>query len=222
MNCNNLEEVKIAFEKHKLKLKLKLENRYYSTIFKIYNPDRITLKYIIDECIKDKTIVYTKNHYSGKTYFITKLLKNKYLDYKYFVVKYNFTHYEENVLNSLNKNLITPKISSPWYFDELPKTVLEKRKNDNDNIDQSKRLKIITDDNENVSEKKETINISFKNGKIIRNEKIKEIYNLETNKNEIYIDDLLIGDINNDGNLQLSDTIIKKYTKLEFNVNNEE
>ena len=62
------------------------------------------------------------------------------------------------------------------------------------------------------------INISFKNGKIITNEKIKEIYNLETDENEIYINDLLIGNINDDGNLQLSDEIVKKYTKLEFTV----
>ena len=52
---------------------------------------------------------------------------------------------------------------------------------------------------------------------IISNEKIKEIYNLETDENKIYINDLLIGNIN-DGNLQLSDEIVKKYTKLEFTV----
>ena len=89
---------------------------------------------------------------------------------------------------------------------------------DDDNIEVSKKLKIITDVNETVSEKVEPINISFKNGKIITNEKIKEIYNLETDENEIYINDLLIGNIN-DGNLQLSDKIVKKYTKLEFTVN---
>ena len=95
--------------------------------------------------------------------------------------------------------------------------LLEKRKIDNDDIEGSKKLKIITDVNETVSEKVEPINISFKNGKIITNEKIKKIYNLETDENQIYINDLLIGNIN-DGNLQLSDEIVKKYTKLEFTV----
>lgn len=203
-----------AFEKHKLR-----ENDYYySKIFKIYNPDIKTLEFIINKCKKDKTIIYTKNYYLGEVYFITKLLKNNYNEYKNRKQQYNFKHYEENVLNSSNNNLITPKISSPRYFNELPNTLLEKRKMDDDNIEGSKKLKVITDVNETVSEKVEPINISFKNGKIITNEKIKEIYNLETDENEIYINDLLIGNIN-DGNLQLSDEIVKKYTKLEFTVN---
>lgn len=203
-----------AFEKHKLR-----ENDYYySKIFKIYNPDNKTLEFIINKCKKDKTIIYTKNYYLGEVYFITKLLKNNYNEYKNRKQQYNFKHYEENVLNSSNNNLITPKISSPRYFNELPNTLLEKRKMDDDNIEGSKKLKVITDVNETVSEKVEPINISFKNGKIITNEKIKEIYNLETDENEIYINDLLIGNIN-DGNLQLSDEIVKKYTKLEFTVN---
>ena len=202
-----------AFEKHKLR-----ENDYYySKIFKIYNPDNKTLEFIINKCKKDKTIIYTKNYYLGEVYFITKLLKNNYNEYKNRKQQYNFKHYEENVLNSSNNNLITPKISSPRYFNELPNTLLEKRKMDDDNIEGSKKLKVITDVNETVSEKVEPINISFKNGKIITNEKIKEIYNLETDENEIYINDLLIGNIN-DGNLQLSDEIVKKYTKLEFTV----
>lgn len=202
-----------AFEKHKLR-----ENDYYySKIFKIYNPDIKTLEFIINKCKKDKTIIYTKNYYLGEVYFITKLLKNNYNEYKNRKQQYNFKHYEENVLNSSNNNLITPKISSPRYFNELPNTLLEKRKMDDDNIEGSKKLKVITDVNETVSEKVEPINISFKNGKIITNEKIKEIYNLETDENEIYINDLLIGNIN-DGNLQLSDEIVKKYTKLEFTV----
>ena len=210
MNCCNLEQVKFAFNEHKP------TDYYYSKILKIYHPDDITLQYIIDKCREDNTIVYTNNYIKTK-YFVTKLLNNKYSDYKNFNKIHNFRHYEENVLNLLNNNLITPKISSPRYFNELPNTLLEKRKMDDDNIEVSKKLKIITDVNETVSEKVEPINISFKNGKIITNEKIKEIYNLETDENEIYINDLLIGNIN-DGNLQLSDEIVKKYTKLEFMV----
>jgi len=230
MNCINLEQVKTAFNNHELHPK----EIYYSKIFKIFNPNNITLQYIINKCKNDKTIVYTKNYYSGKIYCIVKLLQKKYYDYKYFTKQHDFTHYEENVLNLLNNNLITPKISGPRYFDELPKTLLEKRKIDNDNMGRSQKrkidndnmgrsqkLKIITDVNENVSENKKTINICFKNSKIITNEKIKEIYNLVTDENEIYINDLLIGNINNDGNLQFSDTIIKKYKKLEFNVDDE-
>ena len=213
MNCCNLEQVKFAFNEHKLKS----TDCYYSKILKIYNPDDITLQYIIDKCREDNTIVYT-NNYIGNKYFVNKLLRNKYSDYKNFNKFHDFRHYEENVLNLLNNNLITPKISSPRYFNELPNTLLEKRKIDNDDIEGSKKLKIITDVNETVSEKVEPINISFKNGKIITNEKIKEIYNLETDENEIYINDLLIGNINDDGNLQLSDEIVKKYTKLEFTV----
>jgi hypothetical protein len=215
MNCNNFEDVEFAFEAHKLKP----GDWFYSKFFKIYNPDGKTLNHIINKCINDKTIIYTKNNYSGKTYFVTKLVKNKYHQYKNFNTKYDLKHYEENVLNLPNTNPITPQILSPRYFDELPKSFLEKRKMDNDNNNQSKRLKIITDVNEYVSEKKETITIIFKNGKLIRNEKIKEIYNLATDENEIYIDDLLIGNIDTECNLQLSDVIIKKYTKLEFNVN---
>lgn len=206
-----------AFEKHKFGK----NDYFFSKIFKIYNPDNKTLEFIINKCKKDKTIIYTKNYYLGEVYFITKLLSN-YNYYKKYTNRRNeqcnFTHYEENVLNSSNNNLITPKISSPRYFNELPNTLLEKRKIDNDNIEGSKKLKIITDVNETVSEKIEPIIISFKKGKIITNEKIKKIYNLETDENEIYIKNLLIGNINNDGNLQLSDEIVKKYTKLEFTV----
>lgn len=210
MECFNLEEVINAFKWYKLKK----QDYYYSKILKIYKPDIKTLEFIIDKCKKDKTIIYTKNSNFGEVYFIIKLLKINYNEYKNsFNGKYNFTNYEENVLNSSNNNLITPKISSPRYFNELPNTLLEKRKIDNDNIEK-KKLKIITDVNESISEK---INIRFKNGKIITNEKIKEIYNLETYEKEIYINDLLIGNIN-DGKLQLSDEIVKKYTKLEFTV----
>jgi len=214
MQCNNLEQVIYAFEQHKITK----QNYYYSKIFKIYNPDFKTLHFIIDKCKKDKTIIYTKDYSLGKSYFITKLLKNDYIYYKKINnKKCDFTHYEHNILNLSNNNLITPKILSPPYFNELSNTLLEKRKIDNtDNINQSKKLKIITDIDEIVSEQREPINISFKNGKIIANEKIKEIYNLETDENEIYINNLLIGNMNNDGNLQLSDEIVKKYTKLEF------
>lgn len=215
MQCNNLEQVINAFEKHKITK----QDYYYSKIFKIYNPDLQTLQLIIYKCKNDKTIIYTKNNPLGKIYCITKLLKNNYINFKEKNnKKYDFTHYEENVLNSLNNNLITPKISSPRYFNELPNILLEKRKINNDNIDNikcSKKLKIITDVNEIVFEKIKPINISFKNGKIITNEEINVIYNLETDVNEIYINDLLIGNIN-DGNLQLSDIIVKKYTNLEF------
>lgn len=220
MECYNLEQVMNAFEKHKLGDK----DYYYSKIFKIFKPDFRTFQFIVDKCKRDKTIIYTKNYHLGEKYLITKLVRNNYNEYKNRKQQYNFTHYEENVLNSpnvlnsSNNNLITPKISSPRYFNELPNTLLEKRKIDNDDIEGSKKLKIITDINETVSEKVEPINISFKNGKIITNEKIKKIYNLETDENEIYINDLLIGNINNDGNLQLSDEIVKKYTKLEFMV----
>jgi hypothetical protein len=218
MECFNLEQVKTSFKEHKLKQ----YDTYYSKILKIYDPDVITLQFIIDKCRKDKTIIYTKNNSFGKVYFITKLLKNNYIYYKNFNnTKYDFTDYEENVLNSSNNNLITPKTSIPRYFNELPNTLLEKRKIDNDNIDYSKKLKIITDVNKNVSEKREPINISFKNSKIITNEKIKEIYNLEIDENEIYINDLLIGKMNNNGNLQLSNEIVEKYKKLEFVVNDE-
>ena len=113
-----------AFEKHKLR-----ENDYYySKILKIYNPDNKTLEFIINKCKKDKTIIYTKNYYLGEVYFITKLLKNNYNEYKNRKQQYNFKHYEENVLNSSNNNLITPKMSSPRYFNELPNTLLEKEK----------------------------------------------------------------------------------------------
>jgi hypothetical protein len=226
MECYNLEQVMNAFEKHELGDK----DYYYSKIFKIFKPDFRTFQFIVDKCKRDKTIIYTKNYHLGEKYLITKLVRNNYNEYKNRKQQYNFTHYEENVLNSSNNvlnsqnnflnssnnNLITPKISSPRYF-ESQNTLLEKRKIDNDDIEGSKKLKIITDVNETVSEKVEPINISFKNGKIITNEKIKEIYNLETDENEIYINDLLIGNIN-DSNLQLSDEIVKKYTKLEFTV----
>lgn len=219
MECYNLEQVMNAFEKHELK-----ENEYYySKIFKIYKPDIGTFEFIVDKCKRDKTIIYTKNYHLGEKYHITKLVRSNYNEYKNRKQQYNFTHYEENVLNSSNNvlnssnnNLITPKISRPRYF-ESQNTLLEKRKIYNDDIEDSKKLKIITDVNETVSKKVEPINISFKNGKIISNEKIKEIYNLETDENKIYINDLLIGNIN-DGNLQLSDEIVKKYTKLEFTV----
>ena len=220
MECINLEQVMNAFRQHKIQN----YNLYYSIICKIFEPDIKTLEFIINECKKDKTIIYTNNKHSIKWYYITKLIKNEYKIYKIFKENIcSFTHYEKNVLTSSNNILnssnvlITPKISSPRYF-ESQNTLLEKRKIDNDDIKGSKKLKIITDDNETVSEKVEPINISFKNGKIIRNEEIKKIYNLETDENEIYINDLLIGNINNDGNLQLSDKIVKKYTKLEFTV----
>lgn len=213
MNCINLEEVKRVFNKYKLTV----DNvNYWTPMFKIYNPDNITLQFIINECKKDKTIIYTKKYYRGKSYFITKLIKNKYSDYKIFNKKYDFSHYEESVLN-----LITSKIEAPRYFNELPKTFLEKRKIDNNNVEESKKLKIITDVNKDIFEKKETINISLKNGNIIRNEIIKEIYNLENDENEIYFNSILIGKINNEGNLQLSDKIVKKYIKLEFNIDDE-
>jgi len=218
MECFNLEQVMNAFRQYKIQN----YNVYYSKICTIFEPDIKTLEFIINECKKDKTIIYTNNKYSGKLYFITKLIKNEYKIYKMFKEqKYDFTHYEENVLNSLNNNLITPKISSPGYFNKLPNTLLEKRKIDNDDINGSKKLKIITDVNEPVSKKLETLNISFKNGKIITNGEIKEIYNLEKDENEIYINDLLIGNMN-DNNLQLSDEIVKKYKKLEFNVDDNE